>query len=72
MSADSSRKRRYIATRKATLTETVADWATHLPERVVLPHPSPRNRHWITKNPWFETETLPAVRARIAAELADS
>ena len=59
-------QKRYIARRGATLTETVADWASHLPGQIVMPHPSPRNRHWLTKNPWFETETLPAVRARVA------
>ena len=30
-----------------------------------MPHPSPRNQHWLTKNPWFEAETLPAVRKRV-------
>ena len=58
-------QKRYVPDRKETLTATVADWASHLPNRVVLPHPSPRNQHWLTKNPWFEAETLPAVRTRI-------
>lgn len=62
-------QRRYIADRKPTLTETVAHWRSYLPRQVVLPHPSPRNQHWLTKNPWFETETLPAVRARVAEVL---
>lgn len=59
-------QRRYLANRQPTLTETVAQWRTYLPEQVVLPHPSPRNQHWLTKNPWFAEETLPAVRQRIA------
>lgn len=59
-------QKRYIADRKKTLTETVANWEDYLPEQVVLPHPSPRNQHWLTKNPWFESETLPAVQRRIA------
>ncbi len=63
-------QRRYLADRAPTLTETVADWARFLPDRIVLPHPSPRNRHWLTKNPWFEAETLPAVRRRTAELLA--
>ncbi len=58
-------QKRYIANRQKTLTETVANWREHLPNQIVLPHPSPRNQHWLTKNPWFEAETLPAVRARI-------
>ncbi len=56
---------RYVPDRAKTLTGTVARWADYLPDRVVLPHPSPRNRHWLTKNPWFEADTLPAVRARL-------
>ena len=59
-------QKRYILDRKATLTETVANWATYLPGQVVLPHPSPRNQHWLTRNPWFETDTLPAIQQRIA------
>lgn len=61
---------RYIENRSATLTATVANWADYLPDRIVLPHPSPRNRHWLTNNPWFETETLPAVRDRVRKVLA--
>lgn len=60
---------RYLERREKTLTATVARWADHLPDRVVLPHPSPRNRPWLAKNPWFEAETLPAVRDRVAAVL---
>lgn len=59
--------RRYVPNRKKTLTETVGNFAEYLPSQVVLPHPSPRNQHWLTKNPWFETETLPLVRRRISS-----
>ncbi len=63
-------QRRYVEDRGRNLTETVANWSSHLPDRVVLPHPSPRNRHWVTRHPWFEAETLPAVRSRIADVLS--
>lgn len=56
---------RYLPDRAATLTETVANWASFLPDQIPLPHPSPRNRHWLTKNPWFISDTLPALRARV-------
>ena len=62
---------RYVEDREPTLTETVARWRDYLPERIVLPHPSPRNRHWLTKNPWFESETVPAVQARVREVLGD-
>ncbi len=58
-------QKRYISDREKTLTATVASWRRYLPKRVVLPHPSPRNRHWLKKNPWFEAETVPAIRARV-------
>lgn len=59
-------QKRYILDRENTVTTTVARWADYLPDKVVLPHPSPRNQHWLTKNPWFETETVPAIQTRIA------
>jgi len=63
-------QRRYIADREETLTATVAKWAAYLPSRCVLPHPSPRNRRWLTSNPWFEADVLPAVRARVREVLS--
>lgn len=32
-----------------------------------LPHPAWRSRLWMARNPWFEAEVLPDLRARIAA-----
>ena len=43
---------------KRTLTETVNHYPEYLPKYFVLPHPSPRNRFWLTKNPWFNTEVI--------------
>lgn len=58
-------QKRYITDRAKTLTDTVRRWEDYLPKQVVLPHPSPRNQHWLTKNPWFEQDTIPAVRTRV-------
>lgn len=44
---------------KSTLTETVKTFKEYLPEFLPLVHPSPRNRIWQTKNPWFEKEVVP-------------
>lgn len=59
---------RYLGTaRKASLTGTVRAWADYLPAGILpLPHPSPRNRPWVMRNPWFEAEVLPALRGAIA------
>ncbi len=50
---------------KRTLTETVDNFQEYLPKHFVLPHPSPRNRFWLTKNPWFEKEVLPVLKNKI-------
>ncbi len=52
--------------RKKTLSETVRAWAEYGPGIIPLPHPSWRNTSWLKKNPWFETDLLPDLRARIA------
>jgi uracil-DNA glycosylase len=48
------------------VTKMVRDWRTYWPLFLPLPHPSPRNRIWVRKNPWFEEEVLPALRRRVA------
>lgn len=60
---------RYLPGPKQSVTAAVSAWRDHLPGRVVLPHPSPRNRRFLTQNPWFENETLPKVRTRVRAVL---
>ncbi|MDO6761825.1 uracil-DNA glycosylase family protein [Tamlana sp. 2_MG-2023] len=50
---------------KKTLTETVKNYNDYLPKFLPLPHPSPRNRFWLTKNSWFEVEVLPELRRRV-------
>ncbi|MGM5469079.1 uracil-DNA glycosylase family protein [Flavobacteriaceae bacterium LMO-SS05] len=47
---------------KKTLTDTVANYKDYLPMYLPLPHPSPRNRFWLAKNPWFETQVLPELK----------
>ena len=57
--------------RGKTLTDTVRAWREHLQRGVLpLPHPSPRNRLWLARNPWFEVELLPALKRRVAEALA--
>ena len=50
---------------KKTLTETVANFKEYLPKHLALPHPSPRNRFWFTKNPWFDETVLPELQKRV-------
>ena len=51
--------------RSPTLTETVRAWSDFAPEYMPLPHPSPRNNLWLRRNPWFEQDLLPVLRARV-------
>ena len=53
--------------RRKSLTETVRTWRDYGPDRLPLPHPSWRNTAWMKKNPWFEAELLPDLRARVRA-----
>lgn len=53
------------ARRKSTLTATVQAWREYLPEFLPLPHPSPRNTHWLQVHAWFEREVLPELRDRV-------
>ena len=55
---------------KKTLTETVSNYKDYLPNYFVLPHPSPRNRFWLTKNPWFDDEVLPVLKKKISDSLS--
>ena len=49
---------------------TVADWRRYFerpaPRMLPLPHPSWRNSAWLKRNPWFEAELLPVLRAEVA------
>jgi uracil-DNA glycosylase len=56
---------------KGGLTGTVARWREILsgerrPRILPLPHPSWRNNGWLRRNPWFEAELLPVLRAEVA------
>ena len=47
------------------VTEAVQAWKEYWPERLPLPHPSPRNNIWLKRNPWFTNEVLPALKKRV-------
>ena len=58
--------------RKSSMTAKVREaaedfdaYAPYLP----LPHPSWRVRMWMAKNPWFENQLLPRLRAKVAQHL---
>jgi uracil-DNA glycosylase len=60
--------------RAGSLTDTVRDWSNGLassnaPKVLPLPHPSWRNTSWLKRNPWFETDLLPALRSEVRGRL---
>jgi len=52
-------------TKKKNLTETVKAYKEYLPKMFPLVHPSPLNRQWMAKNPWFEEDVLPEFKKRV-------
>ena len=59
----------HLHERRSSLTETVQAWQSYWPKIIPLPHPSPRNNIWLSRNPWFEKELLPKLRRRVSAAL---
>ena len=58
--------------RAETLGGTVKAWRDHAARGYFpLVHPSPRNLMWLRKNPWFEAEIVPELRARVKALLPE-
>ena len=54
------------------VTATVAGWRDHAPHIFPLPHPSWRNTAWLRRNPWFQAELLPELRAAVAALMREA
>ncbi len=58
-----------LQTRKLPMSEVVGGWRDYAqarPRVIPLPHPSWRNTGWLKKNPWFEADLLPVLRAEVA------
>lgn len=56
---------KYYLKNKNTLTQNVKDYLLYFPKILPTPHPSPRNRFWQKKNPWFENEVVPSLQKRV-------
>jgi len=57
----------YLGRSRETLAQRVQRWDSFGPLYFPLPHPSPRNTLWLRRNPWFEADVVPALRARVSA-----
>jgi uracil-DNA glycosylase len=47
------------------LTQHIREQAESSSSFIVLPHPSPRNNIWLSKNEWFEANSLPKIRRKL-------
>jgi uracil-DNA glycosylase len=47
------------------ITENIKNYKKFMPTYLPLVHPSPRNRIWQMKNPWFEKEVIPVLREKV-------
>lgn len=54
---------------KQPMTELVKGFRAHGPAYFPLPHPSWRSGIWIKRNPWFNTDVLPALRKAVRRAL---
>ena len=53
----------YKKMRLSDVIQTVNQEASNI---FVLPYPSPRNNIWLSQHPWFETQVLPRLKAKVA------
>jgi uracil-DNA glycosylase len=53
------------------MVDRVRGFADYLPRYFPLPHPSWRSQIWMKNNPWFESDVLPSLRARVHDVIAD-
>lgn len=59
-------QRRYLGPHAEGVSGRVQNYATYLKAGwFPLPHPSPRNRLWLRRRPWFFDEVIPALRAEM-------
>ncbi len=58
---------------RRSLTENVASYAEFTELALwPLPHPSPRNRFWLAKHPWFAAHVLPELKVKLASIITSS
>lgn len=55
----------YLQDSFPTLTENVQHFEKFLPDYFPLVHPSPRNKMWQKRNPWFEKNVIPILRDKV-------
>lgn len=62
---------KYHLRSKLSVTDQVKAWRDYAPDVFPLPHPSWQNTAWLKRNPWFEEQLLPQLRARVQEIIHD-
>jgi uracil-DNA glycosylase len=60
----------HLPIQRRSVTEHTLAWRESWPHIIALPHPSPRNNLWLKRNPWFEIDLLPVLKAEVAKIIA--
>ena len=47
------------------LTDIVKRIHSTVSDKIVIPHPSPRNIAWFKRNPWFEQQVIPQLKRKV-------
>ncbi|QEC52888.1 uracil-DNA glycosylase [Anseongella ginsenosidimutans] len=58
-----------VASKGVSLTDRVKNFNRYLPGYLPLVHPSPRNKAWHKKNPWFAQEVIPLLQKTVKETL---
>lgn len=62
----------YLKADGRNLTQKVRAYTEFMPSYWPLPHPSPVNRFWRSKNPWFEDSVVPVLQQKVKAILQEN
>ena len=60
-------QRWHLGDDSGSVTDAVRDWRRWWPAQLPLPHPSPRNQLWVSRNPWFVIDVLPVLKRRVTS-----
>ncbi len=55
----------HFTDKKMSVTERVKHWQHYWPTHIPIPHPSPRNRIWLMRNPWYEQKLIHKLRSKV-------
>ena len=61
----------HLGSSSSSLSEIIKRWKEYPENLTPIPHPSGRNNGWLRRNPWFEAQLVPELKARVACALSE-